>query len=188
MRAKLTSRNLIIAGLVSLFLIQVVSIGLLAKANRDTNNQLKSEQSSKQLIYSDLDTSVQQLSPSVPADKNQLYIPELNIIFPMNQVTRSIRYNLNQGLPGDDSGNIRINSSYMTDHSMHIQSCADMVRLKIEAKPNAYSPDQPLYATVQLSDGRMLQIYASTTKDCQSAWQVVSPQKIAEELKNSQSY
>jgi hypothetical protein len=73
MRAKLTSRNLIIAGLVSLFLIQVVSIGLLAKANRDTNNQLKSEQSSKQLIYSDLDTSVQQLSPSVLADQTSRY-------------------------------------------------------------------------------------------------------------------
>jgi hypothetical protein len=153
-----------------------------------TKHATQNLQFSDSLTYNEIDSHAQQYSLTVLPKENLLYMPELKITVPLNPITRSIQYNLNQGVPGDNSGDIRISSSYMTDHSLHVQSCADMVRLKIEATPNAYSPDQPLYATVGLADGRKLNIYASTTKDCTVAWQAISPQQISDEIKKAQSY
>lgn len=188
MRAKLTFRNIVVAAVIALFVIQLASLGLYVRVNYNLKRQIGDNQLSTQLIYNEMDGASQALSLSVLPQTNRLYLPELNLTVPLNPLTRSLRYDPSQGLRGDGSGDIRITSADMTDHQMRVQSCGDMVRLKIEAKPNAYSPSQPLYATTTLNDGRKLQIYASSLKECQTAWQIVSPQKIAEEFKNAQSY
>jgi len=187
MQSKLTYKNVLAVVVAVLLLVQVVTLFALTQPNRGLDQRLKSVEKSSRLLYNELDWVNQQYSLSVLPDGSRLYLPELDITVPLNDTTRSVRYNFNQGLPGDGDGNIRISSSYMTNHDVHAISCSDMVRLKVEPKPDAYSPSQPLYATVALADGRMLQIYASTTKECQTAWQTISPQKIAAEFKNAQS-
>src|SRR6185503_19647321 len=153
--------KVVIAGLAILFFLQVISFALIAHTQRNATAAKKASEN-VQLVYNEIDGNNQSFSLSVLPKENKLYLAELNLTIPFNQMTRSVRY-YNE----ERNGNIRISSSLMTDHTVHTQSCYDMVRLKIEATPDAYSPSQPLYATVNLADGRNLQIYASTTKECQ---------------------
>lgn len=188
MRAKLTFKNTVIAALIALLVIQFIIFAIVTRVNQNLKQQINGRQLSSQLIYNGVDDVSQQQSLSVLPKENRLYLPELNLTIPLNPITRSLRYNFNEGSLDSGSGNIRLTSSYMTDHQNHRLSCSDMVRLKIENKPDAYSPEQPLYATVSLADERKLNIYASTTKDCRQAWLMITPQKIAEQFKDAQSY
>ncbi len=178
-----TFKQGMIAAVVALFALQLATLGLLARSHHNT--QVNADETTH-LIYNELDYANQQLSLSVLPKENKLYLPELNLTVPFSQLNRSLRYTYEEGT----TGNVRISSANMTDHAMHVQSCSDMVRLRIEDKPDAYSPSQPLYATVALSDGRNLQVYASTTKDCQQAWlrSAVTPQAIAEQFKAAALY
>jgi hypothetical protein len=188
MRAHLTLKNILAVIVILLIAAQLTSWCVLHKQNSDLAQQLQSSRLSSQTIFNEVDWMAQQQAmPPIPGAK-RLYLPELNLTVPLNPITSSVRYNFNQGIPGDDSSNVRLTSTFMTDHAMHTKSCSDMVRLKIESKADVYSPTQPLYATVTLADGRMLQVYTSTTKECQSAWRTVSPQSIAETFKDAASY
>jgi hypothetical protein len=184
MHKLLTFKNLVIAAIMLLVLAQGASWYMLNNANQ----KIQDTQSANQLTLNEIDRTTQQEALVPIPGTNRLYLAELNFTIPVNPTTSSIRYNFNVGTPGEDNGEARLTSTFMTDHSVHIKSCSDMVRLKMESKPNTYSPDQPLYATVTLADGRALQVYASTTKECQLAWQAVSPQNIAEAFKAASAY
>lgn len=136
----------------------------------------------KQRILSDLDTNQHLLSLAVLAQPNRLYLPELGVVLPLNSITRSAQYYVDTAT-SETEPNIRISSTLAPDHKIRTQSCTDMVRLKVEDTPNAYSPSQPHYATVKLSDGRILQIYASVKpEECKQAWATVSPEQLAMEF------
>jgi|SRR5882672_577027 len=184
MRKEFTFKNVMVAVVILLFAAQGVSWCLLSRANQ----KIQDSQLSNQLTLNELDQVAQQQALSPIPGANRLYLAGLNLTIPLNPTTSSIRYGFSSGAPGNDSGEVRLTSTFMTDHTVHTKSCSDMVRLKMESKPDAYSPEQPLYTTVKLADGRTLQVYASTTKECQLAWQVVSPQSIAEAFKAAATY
>jgi|GEM_PF-3510460 len=179
--AKTSFKTIVTASLAGLFVLQLVLFGVTMHANRTTRND---SDAANQFTYNTIDTNNQLLSLSVLPGQNRLYVPELNLTVPLNLQTRALRYSFEEGT----TNNVRLTSALMTDHAVHTQSCSDMVRLKIEDKADAYSPSQPLYASVSLSDGRTLQIYASTTKECNQAWVNVSPQAIAEQFKSAAIY
>lgn len=180
----LTLRNVFAAAIVFLLVAQGVTWHLLGKARQD----IKQNEVATRLVLNELDNAVRQSSlSSIPGTK-KLYLPELNITVPLNTTTSSVRYTFTEGANSGESGEARLSSAIMADHMTRVKSCSDMVRLKVEAQPDAYSPDQPHYAAVKLADGRTLQIYASTTKECESAWIMMSPQTIAKEFKEAASY
>jgi hypothetical protein len=176
-------KNILLAVVILLVAAQGVSWYCLHKANEKSEDA----QVSAQTALRELDSATQQQALTPLPRANRLYLAELNLTVPLNPITSAVRYTVNSVQSSDDN-EVRLTSAYMTDHTVHVKSCSDMVRLKVEAKPNPYSPEQPLYATVQLVDGRVLQVYASTTKECQVAWQAVSPQTIAEVFKSALSY
>jgi hypothetical protein len=181
---QLTIKNILVIVVILLLVAQGFSWYQLGK----TNQKIKDNQATMQQTLNDLDSAMQQTALSPIPEANRLYLAELNITVPLNPTTSSVRYNFSPGASGGSGDEVRLASTAMTDHTMHTKSCSDMVRLKIEAKPNVYSPEQPLYTTVQLADGRALQVYASTTHECQLAWQTVSPQDIAEAFKAASVY
>jgi hypothetical protein len=183
MQAKFTHSSMLAVIIIVLVIAQVASICWFSKENRDVRRQVQDARQENALLYNEIDSIAQQHALSPLPGVNRLYLAELNLTVPLTEMSRSVRY---QWAPAD--GDIRLTSAYMTDHETHIKSCADMVRLKIEPRPDVYSPEQPLYTTVMLADGRTLQVYASTTKECQASWQMVSPQEIAESFKDARSY
>ena len=172
-----------------LVVVLLVAQGVTWTQLRQTKQDVKDLQGTKQLVLNELDGAIAQSTLAPIPGQKRLYLPELNISVPLNATTSSARYSYSSyGETASKSGDVRITTTSMTDHSMHVKSCADMVRLKIEAKPDAYSPEQPLYASVTLSDGRMLQIYASSTKECADAWRGMTPQTLAAPFKDARLY
>ncbi len=184
MRKLLTFKKILVAAVVLLAVAQVISWCQLNRANHKIND----DRFASQLTLNELDNAMQQTALSPITGANRLYLAELNLTLPLNATTSSIRYTYNPGAQSTSTGEARLSSTLVTDHTPHVKSCSDMVRLKIEPKPNPYSPEQPLYTTVHLADGRTLQVYASTTKECQLAWQTVSPQSIAATFKSVATY
>ena len=184
MLQNLTFKKAVIAGLAILLVLQIAAFALIMHNHKADTKAATDNAAATQLVYNDIDATSQGLSLSVLPKENRLYLPELNVTVPLNLLTRSLRYTYEEGT----TGNVRITSANMTDHAIHTQSCSDMVRLRVEAKPDAYGPSQPLYTTINLEDGRTLQVYASTIKECAFAWQAVSPQAIAEQFKAVKTY
>lgn len=180
----LTLRNVFAAAIVFLLVAQGITWHLLGKARQD----IRQSEVATRLVLNELDYTAQQSSLSAIPGTKRLYLPELNLTVPLNTTTSSVRYNFTEAANSNESGEARLSSAIMTDHITRVKSCSDMVRLKIETQPNVYSPDQPHYATVKLADGRTLQVYANTTKECESAWIMMSPQAIAKEFKEAASY
>jgi len=178
-----TTKNLVIVGFILLFALNGATLYMLSQS-KQSDNDGDDDKFATQMLYNEIDTAAQRQSLTPIPGTNRLYLADLNLTVPLSQTTSSVRYMYD----GTNGGEIRLSSTYMTDHAEHVQSCSDMVRLKVEPKPNAYSPGQPHYASVTLSDGRTLQIYASKIKECQSAWQAMSPQTIAESFKAAVLY
>lgn len=165
----------LMAALITVTVYQVVKL-------RDIEKRLDETSTSQQLVYNEITNQKQLLKPVVSAEKNLVFIPEMRLSLPYNQTTKTLQYY------EDLNGNIRLQSTLVADYEMRTMSCADMVRIKVEESPDEYSPEQKLAYTVPLSDGRTLQVYASSYDDCQLPWQQMSPQQIAEEFKQASSY
>lgn len=175
---RISFKTAVLAGFALLVVSQAVAFILIGwKAPKDDTP------SDTQLIYNEMDFRDQLFSLSVLPGTDRLYLPELGITVPFNTTTRGVRYSFDEW-----DKNIRLTSVYMTDHQTHRMSCDDMVRLKVESKPDAYSPSQPLFATVDLDGGRKLQIYASKHSDCARAWVNATPEAIANQFKDAKAY
>jgi hypothetical protein len=185
---KLSFNKTLIIIVVLLFAVEVITLGLMASYRSDTNKKLSDVTTRNDLLQGQIDSDGMQLPLSVLPGSDRLYLPELNITLPANDVTRYLRYNFLAGATRSQGDEVRLYSTLVIDHQMRIKSCLDMVRLKIEAAPNAYSPSQPHYATVKLSDGRTLQIYISKLAECNTVWQAVNPQQIADNFTHAQVY
>lgn len=176
----------------SLLVLALILIGqtaIITKLWRNNTSLANSINTQAQINSDDLSYNMQQEQLAVLPQENKLYLPELHIAVPLDDITRSLYYNYHQGLPGDGGTDIRVYSAFVGDQPKDAAtSCSDMVRLKIESKPDAYAPDQPIYASVKLSNGQTMQVYALTTKGCEGAWTIVSPQEIAAEFKKATYY
>lgn len=196
MKRALSTRNAMVASFVVLLLL----IAMLWLQQRNLNHELAKSRNElqasktqteldKKLIYNEIDYKAQLQKLTVLPKENLLLLPEFGLVVPNTTRTRAMLYSYDPGTESSGgTGEVRLTTAYMTDHSLHTMSCNDMVRLKIEDAPNPYSPDQPHFATVTLSDNHKLQIYASTTKECAKAWSVESPKRMAEEFKNASLY
>ncbi|HEX3568759.1 MAG TPA: hypothetical protein VHT70_03745 [Candidatus Saccharimonadales bacterium] len=159
-----------------------VLIGALAYQQMQIRN-LKSDQADQvQMLYNTIDANAQANAVAVDAQNNRVYVPELHISLPYNDITKTLRYTYS------DRDGARFYSTLVTDHAVHQISCYDMVRAKHEATPNAYSPGQPHVATV-LAGTPPLQLYTESNTTCATqAWMQITPAQIADELKQAQSY
>jgi hypothetical protein len=134
------------------------------------------------LLQEGMAFGVQDSAPVYSPQDGRMYVPELRISLPYNDITKTLRYTYSE------RDGARFYSTLVTDRTAHVISCYDMVRVKHEAKPNAYSPGQPSVATVQAGDPP-LQVYAEKNAECAiQAWTQVTPAQIADQLKQAQAY
>ena len=195
---KVSKRSLI--AIIGLIVVLIALIGILFTVfslNTDVTTLKKQVEQqevaiSKQnaMLQNESDTNKSLLSLAVVPTTNQLYLPETGVVIPFSDLGRTIAYTVDTATVNEgEAPNIRVQSTSVYDHEERRVSCFDMVRLRIEDTPNAYSPSQPLYATVTLSNNRKLQIYASTgPKECvDEVWSnSITPQQIAELFKQAQ--
>jgi hypothetical protein len=166
-----------------LFGVVVVLLAVAAICQHVQIKNLREDLNTKtQLLYSEVDSNAQASAPVVNPEDGRTYIPELRISLPYNDTTKTLRYTYSE------RDGARFYSTLVTDHATHTISCYDMVRVKHEAKPNAYSPGQPYVATVQAGHPP-LQVYAEENVECAAqTWLQITPAQIADQLKQAQAY
>lgn len=177
-----------VVGLIVLLTLQIISLVGICTVRKDLTDRVATLERQTFLYKNQADYNAQQLSLSVIPGSDKLYMPELNLSVPSNEVTRHLLYSYTPGDNKNPNGEVRMYSANALDYKERVQSCLDVIRLKIEPTPNAYSPDQPLYKTVSLADGAKLQIYTSNLKECAQIWQQVSPLLIADNLAQAQLF
>jgi len=137
-----------------------------------------------QLLSNRLEASQRTTAVVISPQDNRVYVPELRITLPYNDVTKTLRYDYN------NQDGARFYSTLLQEQPGEQRiSCADMVRIKHEDKPNAYSPHQPHVVTQSLAGATPLQVYALANKECTSiAWSQITPADIANQFRQAQSY
>jgi hypothetical protein len=176
----LNSQRRVIGMLFGVVVVLLVVAAICQHAQiRNLQNDLNTK---TQLLYNEVDSNTQASAPVVSPQDGRTYIPELRISLPYNDTTKTLRYTYSE------RDGARFYSTLVTDHATHTISCYDMVRVKHESKPNAYSPGQPYVATVQAGDPP-LQVYAEKNAECAAqAWLQITPAQIADQLKQAQAY
>lgn len=179
--------------------VQLVTLGLMLKNYSLLSETKKSvtiiKQEQATIAATAIGASAQASSERVVVDAvgSVVYIPELRIKLPLNDVTRTIAYDTRSfGANGKPATNPDVDVSsakYLAPQSETRINCSDFVRLKLEPNPSPYSPHEKP-TSVQLSDGRTLQVYESINeKECVQSWAItISPSTLANEFKNAQSY
>jgi hypothetical protein len=126
---------------------------------------------------------------------SSVYLPEFRVKLPYDSVSKTIAYVMRNDIglgdatvhsaPEADLTSIKFVPS---DIATKVD-CSSFVRLKLEAKPNPYSPHEKA-VTVNLGGGKSLQVYETVNvKECQATWnQLISPSDLANELKKAESY
>lgn len=167
----------------SIFGVFILALGGGLAYQHGQINRLRQDQKEQtQLLYNAIDGSAQAEAVVVNPQDNRVYVPELHISLPYNDITKTFRYSYT------DQDGARFYSTLVTDHATRQISCYDMVRVKHEAKPNAYSPGQPHVATVA-AGALPLQVYAESNASCAAeAWLQITPARITDELKHAQTY
>ncbi len=187
--------------LIIIVAVQLLTIALVVKNDSDLNNNKKSvamlNRGLEQLSPNAFDRSLAAQPSSQRAVVNPVeavvYIPEFHIKLPLNEITKTIAYNIRSH--GSDSKSAIITEADVSS-TLYIQpptqtriDCSDYVRLKLEPKASPYNPHEES-STVVLSDSRVLQIYELVNeKECQTSWaNSLSPSALAAEFKQAQVY
>lgn len=133
--------------------------------------------------------------PVVSVSENVVYIPEMRIKLPLDEQSLSINYSVREvgnakGITGVTydvaTRDFLNNAPYVTTS---VSACVP-VRLAFESKPNPYNPHEHPQKAVTLSDGRTLQIYATSDDSCHDAWTAgqTDPLKLAALFQKAGSY
>jgi hypothetical protein len=126
------------------------------------------------------------VEPKEPA----VYLPEFRIKLPYDEVTSSLAYGIREPLDPSDPLEADVRSTlYQEEFELTRVDCSILVRLKLESKPNPYSPHEKA-STVNLKDGRTLQVYKSFNEpECQKFWESsIHPETVASVFQKAQSY
>lgn len=148
---------------------------------------------SQNLLSGDITYTWQLERPLLDTDGKTLYFPEFRIRLPFTPLSRTIFYDMRSNtLPygsNTDPAEADILSSAFAGADNTVVNCGDMLRIKLESNPNAYSPHEKV-STVHLADGRTLQLYELVNeKECTDAWNnTVSPEMLNDIFKQAQSY
>lgn len=129
------------------------------------------------------------------AVNRKVYIPEAGIALPYNDITKTLRYSLDSPEYIAEA-NIRLTSTLVSDVEERQLSCIDLVRVSfVSGEP--YSPWEESAGSVELSDGRTMHIImakayeneeASTLACASEVWSNATPELVAAELANAESY
>lgn len=168
-------------GLAAICLLGSISLSRKIDSTQDQVTNL----SIKQSQMSDRSTGV-----VIDPIASVVYIPELRIKLPYNVVTKTIQYSPRMDQKGAETEELDVSSAkYIAPEKMTRVNCSDLVRLKVEAQPSPYNPNEKA-TSVNLVDGRTLQIYEAINQDeCTDSWSTtISPSTLASEFKQAQSY
>lgn len=167
-----------------------VIMGYCTHKQRDQINALEQTQSSK---FSAIESALSYSHPVVSVEQNKVYLTSLHLALPLNDATASLVYSLRSnyktGVIDEADVSTIAESGYLPLVSP-TRSCTDVVRLKFEAKPNPYNPQEKSAASVPLSDGRILQVYSYHLASCATEWRLTNtdPEAIASTFKEASLY
>jgi len=196
---KIFSKNNTLLLLTGLVVAQFVAGGLSLHHQKAVNNIYAQEITSLQgqTVSADNGLAYQQITVS-PADK-KIYFPQLNLAIPLTTLGASLVYSPDTAyvrgstkLPSGPVDEAAI-STFVTAHAPQTQSrfdCSSLVRIRFEAKPNPYNPNEIPSGSVSLANGKILQIYAYHLKACQKEWSFAqaNPDAVAALFRQAQSY
>jgi len=146
-------------------------------------------------VQSTVDYSMSLQRPAVMVKENLVAIPELKITLPYNNITKTLLYSMDDIEP-DDSNDLRVTSTHITDTEERQLSCSGLVRINMKSG-TPYSPWEETAGSVKLSDGRTLHIVAAkafknneaSTKECETeVWHQITPKQVADEFKKAVAY
>lgn len=131
----------------------------------------------------------------VNVQNNRLYVPELRISLPLNQLSRDLRYGY---YPPATTGTDAVQASFQSKASLVrlINNFADvpcqqrLVGLAVNQK-DGYQNGGRYAGSVSLADGRILYLYTNTTaatKNCDQFWANETPDAVVTLFKQAQSY
>lgn len=192
-REKLQNIALVLLVIVAAFLLQQ---NFMLKKDVDTAKKASTSagtklEESQRLFAGELQTVLAYERPVVDPLGSLVYIPELRIKLPLNDATKTLLYSMRSDKQISDSATEAdvTSSFFVPPDKQTVMNCSNLVRLKVEAKANPYSPHEKP-TSVTLTGGRTLQVYESfNLKECTDAWNnSISPATIAAEFKNAQSY
>ena len=182
-----------------LILVQFSLLGYQWHTQRSTNNLYKEEIGNLQqgVTSASNGLSYQQVTIS-PTDK-KIYLPQLGIALPLTTLGASLVYSPDAAyvtgsnkLPSGpmDEASISDFATASASQSQTQFNCSSLVRIKFEAKPNPYNPNEVPSGSVPLANGKTLQIYANHLKNCQLEWSVTqaNADAIASLFKQAESY
>lgn len=196
---KLFTRNNALILLAVLVIIQFGLLGCQWLRQRHTDNLYAGEIAALQQNPAAPDNalSYQQVTVS-PTDK-KIYFPQLDLSIPLTQLGASLVYSpdtayvsgsnkLPSGAP--DEAEISTFSTVSAQQSQSQFDCSGLVRIKFDAEPNPYNPNEIPSGSVKLANGKTLQIYSYHLKACQKEWSFIqaNPDVIAALFKQAQSY
>lgn len=126
---------------------------------------------------------------------NMLYLPELRIKIPYNNLSKSLTYSMRQNEKNVEISEADVSSDkFMPSPDITQYDCSNFLRLKIEDRQNPYNPAEKAYS-YELSDGRKLQVYVFSgelegNRECKVLYgtQQIYPQDFIKAFKDVQSY
>lgn len=203
MTLKHTLRNKYALACLFLLVLNLVTLGLLAYQNQkqwQRTNDVETKLISR-MAQANTSSHARDRAHGVVWDTGTdfVYLPEFRIKLPFTPVSKSLTYEMrgefDELFTGNPSSSSQIpeadlySTHYIYPQQPATADCGVMVRIKLEAKPDAYSPHEKP-STVKLADGRTLQVYESVDeKSCQRSWDSsVSPSVVAKQLQRAQSY
>jgi hypothetical protein len=196
---KLVSKNL---ALIVLAILLGATLGFAAfSAHRQHSTNSRLEQDINTLMQNQVSLrngmDYQQVTVS-PSD-SKIYLPQLAISLPLTQLGAALVYSPHTAYvtgssktptgPNDEAAISTFNTASASQSQAQF-NCSELVRIKLEAKPNAYSPHEIPSGSVSLANGKTLQIYKIDQKDCQPEWTATQadPAAVAKLFKQAQSY
>jgi hypothetical protein len=122
------------------------------------------------------------------AGASKVYIPELKIYLPFNQLARDLKY----AYTDDPTTSAGFSTKILLSHP--IQRMNDIPCVQTFAGLTVNKDDPPSWqnsenaGTVKLKDGRTLYLYKNNLKNCVNLWAGITPDNVVDLLKQARSY
>lgn len=129
------------------------------------------------------------------ATTNTLYIPELKVKIPYSDLASTLLYSPRFNGANGSAGDVDVTTdSFAPPQETTQLNCTNIIRLKVEDKPNPYNPAEKA-TTYDLGGGKKLQVYVFSgelegNSQCKNAYeaQKIDTQEFAKAFAGASSY
>lgn len=156
------------------------------QTNKDPNEDIQLKmliKDSAASVYSDA---------IINAETKRVYLPEINVFFPLDEKTRQLKY---QYIPGDTKNSYPEEIMISTKNQVEtlpetlaqVPCVQQMLRVTINNQDSERFSEKKA-GSVTLDDGRGLYFFENNNKSCSSRWLSFGPTDMTQVMKTAKSY